>query len=239
MSHARPIILLTGFGPFPGVPVNATSVLVPLLTKAASWSFPGLAIVAEILPTEWISGLQQIEALYARHQPLLALHFGVSHKTTGFAVEARGRNRCAPSPDGAGALPIAECVSPGAPEFLPSNFPAALIVERLRRRGLPAQVSRDAGSYLCNALLYRTLELSRRNGWPARNGFVHLPARLVDPRRPEREPCSSVGLAWQQVIEGGLEIISTCLGRWPRTPRIGAVQGLRGISPSPSASAGG
>ncbi|HVY42459.1 MAG TPA: pyroglutamyl-peptidase I [Hyphomicrobiaceae bacterium] len=234
MSGSRPVILLTGFGPFPRVPVNATSILVPRIAEAARASFPGICAVAEILPTEWVAGLARLEQLYAQHRPHLALHFGVSHRATGFAVEARGRNRCAPSPDGAGALPASACISADAPEFLPANLPAALIVERLRRRGLPAQLSRDAGSYLCNALLYRAVELSRRGVSPVRNGFIHLPETLVDPRRPDRQPTFACPLSWQQVIDGSLDIIATCLGRWPATSRRSA----RGLSPSPSASAG-
>jgi pyroglutamyl-peptidase len=230
MSSSRPVILLTGFGPFPRVPVNATSVLVPKLAAAASRSFPDLVIVTEILPTEWTAGLHRIEQIYADRKPLLALHFGVSHKATGFAIETRARNRCALALDGAGALPANECISPNAPEYLPAKLPAALIVERLRRRGLPAQLSRDAGNYLCNALLFRTLECCRRDGLPQQVGFVHLPASLVDPRRPERPPRFG-WLSWDGVIDGGLEIISTCLGRTPRRNTLSPAR----LSPFPSA----
>ena len=213
MSRSQPTILLTGFGPFPRVPVNATSILVPRIAAAAAKAFPDARVVADVLPTEWTAGPARAAELYAAHRPLLAIHFGVSHRATGFAIEARGRNHCAATPDASGALPASTCISAEGPEYLPTGLPAALIVDRLRRRGIAAQLSRDAGSYLCNTLMYRTLELARHNEYPARNGFVHLPETLADPRHPRRGPLASSPLSWTDVIEGGLEIIAASLGR--------------------------
>jgi pyroglutamyl-peptidase len=227
MTTSGPVLVLTGFGPFPRVPVNATSLLVPRIAEAASKAFAGVSVVCEIIPTEWDVGLARVEALYAEYRPLIAIHFGVAGRATGFAVETRARNRCAATPDAADCLPAGSLVAPGAPEFLPSTLPVTLIVERLRRRGIPAQLSRDAGNYLCNALMYRTLDLARAKEWPVRNGFVHLPASLVDPRHPARGPLRSSPLSWRQVIDGGLEIIAASLGR--QRPQL---------NPSPFASAG-
>jgi pyroglutamyl-peptidase len=229
MPSSRPVLLLTGFGPFPRVPANATSLLVPKIAEAAGNTFAGLSTVCEIIPTEWRAGLERVEELYRTHRPAVAIHFGVSGRATGFAVEARARNCCAPSPDATNCLPNGDCLAPGAPEFLPSALPVTLIVERLRRRGIPAQLSRDAGNYLCNALMYRTLDLARGKEWPVRNGFVHLPTSLVDSRHPERGPLASSPLSWRQVIDGGLEIIAASLGRQLSRPHV---------SPSPFASVG-
>lgn len=221
MLRTRPAILLTGFGPFPRVPVNATTLLVPRIAERAARAFPGVHIVAEILPTEWAAGPERAMQLYEAHRPQLAIHFGVSHRAHGFAIEARGRNRCSVMPDAAGVLPAAPCLTAEGPEYLPTGLPATLIVERLRRRGIPAQLSRDAGAYLCNALMYRALQLSRSRSCPQRCGFVHLPASLVDPRCPTRGPLASSPLTWEQAIDGGLEIIATSLRRHrPALPQL-------------------
>jgi pyroglutamyl-peptidase len=110
-------------------------------------------------------------------------------------------------------MPAAEHVSAHGPEFLPATLPAAHIVTRLRRRGLPARISRDAGGYLCNALLYRSLEIAQVHGAPGRSGFVHLPANLVNERRPAYEPRTGTRLSWDDVIDGSLEILAAALGR--------------------------
>lgn len=218
MPADRPVILLTGFGPFPGIVANATSLLVPQIASAARRAFPGATIVSHILPTEWAAGLHAVNELYANLHPEIALHFGVSGRAAGFEIEARGRNHCNASQDAAGLLPPLAFLNPMGPDFLPSLLPAAHIVVRLRRRGIPAKISRDAGGYLCNALLYRTLELARRSDQPPRVGFIHLPSSLVNVRNPGRGPLAGCRLGWDDVISGGVEAIAACLGQ--PTPQI-------------------
>lgn len=211
----RPIVLITGFGPFPTVSANATSILVPQIAESARRAIPGVAIAAHILPTEWDASLAMLGALTRRLKPTVALHFGVSGRATGFEIETRGRNRCSLSADAAGRLPNDVRLSADGPEFLPATLPAAHIVSRLRRRGLPAQISRDAGGYLCNALLYRSLEIARSADPSTRTGFIHLPTSLVNERRPSLEPRTPVRMTWDDVVEGSLEILFSALGRPP------------------------
>jgi pyroglutamyl-peptidase len=209
----RPIVLLTGFGPFPTVPANATSILMPQIADATQRAVPGISVAAYILPTEWDASLGLLDELTGRLRPTLALHFGVSGRASGFEIETRARNLCSPSLDAAGRLPADRCLSPKGPEFLASTLPTAFIVERLRRKGLPAQLSRDAGGYLCNALMYRSLENARAYGIPVKSGFVHLPASLVNERRPRVEPHLGRRLGWADVIAGSVEIVCAALGR--------------------------
>ncbi len=217
----RPTILITGFGPFPTVGANATSILVPRIADAARRGVPGVTVSAHVLPTEWEMSLVLLEELTRALRPTLALHFGVSGRATGFEIETRGRNRCSLSEDAAGRLPLCERVSPKGPEFLTATLPAAHIVSRLRRRGLPARISRDAGGYLCNALLYRSLEIAQAYGTPGRSGFVHLPANLVNERRPMLEPRTGTRLSWDDVIDGSIEIMAAALGRPARVNAAG------------------
>jgi pyroglutamyl-peptidase len=209
----RPVILVTGFGPFPTVPANASSILVPRIAEMARRALPGVTIATCILPTEWDASLVQLLALVERLKPTVTVHFGVSGRAAGFEIETRGRNRCSLSEDAAGKLPSDIRLSVDGPEYLQATLPAAHIVTRLRRRGLPAQVSRDAGGYLCNALLYRSLEIARRSSMPSRTGFIHLPASLVGERRPSLEPRINGRLTWNDVVDGSLEILSATLGR--------------------------
>ena len=213
----RSSILLTGFGPFPNVATNATSLLVPRLAEAARRSFVGMRTEFYILPTEWSAALHLADELYRHLRPSVALHFGVSRRATGFEIETRARNVCIPSLDAAGLMPPGDQISPGGPEYLTSTLPASHIIERLRRRGIPAMLSRDAGGYLCNAVLYRTQEIAREADKPLRSGFIHLPATLVSERMASRGPSGACRLAWREVVEGGIEIIAACLGQ--PTPR--------------------
>lgn len=212
MHSARPTILLTGFGPFPGIPANATSFLVPLLADKARQAFPGFRVVGEVLPTEWVGAPERLARLLETLEPDLALHFGVARGARGLEIEARAHNICRLSQDAVGALPDGAAVLAEGPERLPSRLPAAHIVRRLRARGIPAFISRDAGSYLCNALLYHSLVAASRHGNGRRVGFVHVPANLVGPPHQPMRPEPGCPLRWPDVLDGGVELIAAALG---------------------------
>jgi pyroglutamyl-peptidase len=205
-------VLLTGFAPFPGVPVNATMALVAELAAEAGRRFYGMTVSAGLLPTEWQAAPRQLEDLLADARPDLILHFGVSARARGFEIERRGQNRCLPQPDAVGALPAAVAVRAGGPDTLPVSLPVSYIVARLRSRRIPAFASRDAGGYLCNATLYNSLAVARAH--PNRRvGFIHIPASLAHAGRSREGRYGSCPLSWAQALDGGLEIMAACLNR--------------------------
>lgn len=208
---ARPTILLTGFGPFPGIPKNATQTLVPRLVKAARPLFPTHDIVGEILPTEWAAAPERLGRLLERVEAVLVLHFGVSQDVQGFQLELISRNLRTALQDGAGELPASERVIETGPELLAATLPAERIAARLLGLGYPCSTSDNAGSYLCNALLYHSLAAARGRPVPHLAGFVHVPASLIGFGGDGQEPHSECPLDWKSALAGGLEIIAACL----------------------------
>lgn len=212
-GRGRVHVLLTGFGPFPGIPVNATMRLVPMLMEAAPRSFPGVAFSSLLLATEWDTAPGRVGAVLQEIEPDLVLHFGVSNRARGFEIETRARNACQRSPDAAGQFPGADQLDPLAADAMPSLLPVRTIVSRLRAQRIPAFASRDAGAYLCNAVLWRSLELARTAPAPRRVGFVHIPASLERPGAPLNGRTGARRLTWAQAERGGLEIIAAGLGQ--------------------------
>ena len=212
MTSPRPTILLTGFGPFASAPDNASARLVPLLAGAAAGRFRRHRIVAEVLPVDWRQVPVRIAALLAEARPVVSLHFGVSERATGYVVEARSQNSCGATEDAGGALPISSCISLGGPDYRHSTFPARRIVARLTRLGLPAAPSDDAGSYLCNALLYHALAHLEAQPGRSRAGFIHIPTRLAEASKAGESAQRGAALDLDDAVRGGMEIIRTCLG---------------------------
>jgi pyroglutamyl-peptidase len=206
-------VLLTAFGPFPGVPVNATMRLVPELAERAALAFPDARFVTEMLATEWVGAPRHLAAVIADVQPDLILHFGVSSRARGFEIEQRAHNACRPMPDAAGLMPRSSVVRNGGADVLRTTLPVPHLVLALKRRGIPGYASRDAGAYLCNAVLYHSLQIIADAGRDCRVGFVHVPASLARPGGPNRGRSGACPLTWPQAVEGGLEIIAGCLGR--------------------------
>jgi pyroglutamyl-peptidase len=215
MPSRRPIVLLTGFGPFPGVPVNASADLAAELASRGARAFPGYRIVAAELPTEWERAPATAALLYEGLRPAVALHFGVSRRARGFEIETRGRNVTCQSADATGILPSAARLAPEGPEVVASAIPVARIMVRLRRLGLPVSISRDAGRYLCNAVLFHGLVHRSATGEAPITGFIHIPEGLAGMRPGRPRPARGTRMAWPDAVTGGLEILGTCLGRPP------------------------
>jgi pyroglutamyl-peptidase len=220
-------VLITAFGPFPGVPVNATMRLVPELAESATLAFPDVRFVIETLATEWQAAPRRLAAVIAEVKPDLILHFGVSSRARGFEIEQRAHNACRSMPDAAGVLPRAATLRDGGADVLRTSLPVPHLVLALKRRGIPAYASRDAGAYLCNAVLYHSLQMAADRLRDCRVGFVHVPASLARPGGPNRGRVGACPLTWPQAVEGGLEIIAGCLGRPLPKARAHAVAGAR------------
>jgi pyroglutamyl-peptidase len=204
-------VLLTGFGPFPGVPLNASGRLARDLARAARTRFASIDVTSLQVPTQWLRGPRMVAAALTRLRPGLVLHFGVSSKADGFVIERRGANVCRPDADGAGQLPPFARLEPGGPTSRRASVPVAAILARLNAQGYPAAPSNDAGGYLCNAVLFQSLRLEHARDDSARVGFIHIPSSLVGGGADGRHPQPGCALTWDTAIAGGLEIIAVCL----------------------------
>jgi pyroglutamyl-peptidase len=166
-------VLLTGFGPFPGVPHNPSAWLAQALGVRAA---PALAdeLHVRIFATEWRAATLAPD-LYAALQPHVMIQFGVSQRAEAFRLERSAFNRAASRIDAAGALPVHPQICSAGPHRLDTTLPVAPLAAHLRGRGLPAIASRSAGSYLCNFLYYQALAWARAQAHTPMLLFVHIP----------------------------------------------------------------
>lgn len=215
----RDTILLTGFGPFPGVSENASQRFVPKLGHLAARRFSAHRVVARILPTEWERAPTRLKDLYEREQPKLVLHFGVSLQAATYVIETEAHNTRKAAADATGALPGDSNVVRGGPDMLAARLPAEDIKARLHALRVPAITSKDAGSYLCNALLYRSLIYAEQIAEPEAVGFFHIPQIIPPAILKSRADPRQMRFDWGTALIGGLEIIRTCLGRPPPSLR--------------------
>ncbi len=126
-----------------------------------------------MLRTEYRWSWEELERLAADFAPDVVVHFGLSERIEAIHLECVGRNVVDPTkPDACGHAPAAPLLAEGGPETLRATFPADTILAALRDEGFAAALSDDAGAYVCNATLYRSL----RAAPPTRRvGFVHVP----------------------------------------------------------------
>jgi pyroglutamyl-peptidase len=161
---------------------------------------PEYRFVSAILPTQWARIPALIVSLHARHVPALVLHFGVAADVSSIRIETAARNICGASPDAAGRLPDFPNIEDGGPEIREVTLPARTIAAALENEGHPVSLSDDAGSYLCNAALYRSLAVAEQISGACRTGFVHIPADLSIPP-----------MMFSAALHGALKIIGLAL----------------------------
>jgi len=198
-------VLVTGFEPFPGAPVNPTEKLVAAL-RANPPAFDGMAAFrAEILPVDYDTVGPRLSAIGRDFSPDIAIHFGLATECAGFRLERLARNRFeADRPDNAGILREAGAVCEG-PETLPSGLPLEAIHARLAGLGLPVEWSDDAGGYLCNTVFMLSRAHACEGFAPQMSGFVHVPLT----GEGSAFPMSDAGLS-----AGALAVVGECVGAW-------------------------
>ena len=173
MSRTR--ILLTGFGPFPGVTDNPSARLVESVANAKSFAPHDCELTMEVLPTEWNAVGTLVPRLLKSLQPHVTIHFGVSRQARSLRIERSAHNRILPRSDAAGVLPSRRTIHDGGPARLDSNVAVPRLAAKLRESGVPAISSAHAGSYLCNFLYYHSLSWAMWQAPAPHVLFVHIP----------------------------------------------------------------
>lgn len=168
---ARPRVLLTGFGPFPGVAVNPSGWLAETVASGAQPD--ACTLYRAVLPTEWEAVASRAAYFHRAIRPRLMIHFGVQPSANEILLECRAHNEIEPRADARGAHPEHSAVLPDCGESLETCLPVDAFAARLQEERIPASVSHSCGRYLCNNLYFRSLFWAEQNGADAL--FVHVP----------------------------------------------------------------
>lgn len=176
MAHGKSVkVLITGFGPFPGVRSNPSGQLIKWIESGRYPVPAGVNISTAIIPTSWEAVREFADTRMVSGEHDIVLHFGVSARASGFQIETIARNTVTTAPDCDGLRCHSTCIEPHAPARLPVQFPAEPLACKLRQHSHPACVSHDAGRYLCNMLLYLSLKSANHRQAPTLQSFIHIP----------------------------------------------------------------
>ncbi|HEX7112229.1 MAG TPA: pyroglutamyl-peptidase I [Mizugakiibacter sp.] len=172
MTKTLPSVLLTGFDPFDGEPVNPSWEAVHALHGAR---IAGHRIATAQLPTAFGLSLTALGRAIAAHRPALVLAVGQAGGRSRISLERVAINvDDARIPDNAGRQPVDQPIVEGGPAAYFSTLPIKAMLAALRREGIPAEISQTAGTYVCNHVFYGLMHATaRRRG--VRAGFVHIP----------------------------------------------------------------
>lgn len=164
-------ILVSGFLPFGKDARNPSG---EIARRLDGESIRDVRIESIVLPVERRRAFPETLAALERLRPEAVIGLGLASSSAVIRVERLARNvDDYPEPDMAGEQPRDEPIVPGGATTLSTNVATDALANAIRASGVPAAVSEDAGSYLCNHLFYRLL---RHAGGVTQIGFLHVPS---------------------------------------------------------------
>lgn len=149
-------LLVTGFGPFPGMPRNPSETLARQVGRLGRHGIAGFPVRTLILRTAYAAIPEMLEPALAE-RPAAVLMIGVAGRAKRVRVEARALNRASRLfPDASGRMPATLRLDRDGPPLRRAPIADRALVA-LRHHGIAAIPSVNAGRYLCNASYFRAL----------------------------------------------------------------------------------
>jgi len=167
------IVLVTGFGPYGKERTNPTWEVAKLLNGRL---ISGCRIKGVRLKVSTREVSRDIPRLIDSLRPKLVLNLGLAPGRMDLSVERVAVNVADFSiPDASRSKPVDAPIDPNGPTAYLASIPIKKIVAALLSNGIPASVSNTAGMYLCNFIMYTSLNHIAKNRFHAKAGFIHVP----------------------------------------------------------------
>ncbi len=161
-------ILVTGFGPFPGVERNTSGDAARAIDGEQAH---GATFVGRVVDVSWHDAWPTIAQHVRDVNPAALVMLGVDVNSDVVRLERVAHNGTSARLDQLGSGPPGPMLVDGAATSLPTALPwETLCVEAV-------QPSDDAGRYLCNAVFFQGVHAL---GDTLPVGFVHVPPEPVD-----------------------------------------------------------
>lgn len=168
--------LVTGFEPFLDVISNPTESLVKSLKAHDSYQYD---LILKVLPVEYDKSWIELQKVIETVKPDLILSFGVARSRFKIEFERIGINfRSRNVKDNSGDLIGSSTLIESGPDGIFTNLNLDEVIENLKTKGIEVGVSNSAGTYVCNSLFYKTLNMCKSENCLI--GFVHVPLEYSD-----------------------------------------------------------
>ncbi|MCF4151093.1 pyroglutamyl-peptidase I [Dethiosulfovibrio sp. F2B] len=189
-------ILLTGFEPFGGEPVNPA---LEAVKKLNGKTVAGASVSFCELPTVRWKSLEKLEKAIAEVDPDVVVSVGQAGGRTDVTPERIAINvddyRIK---DNDGNQPVDDLIAPEGPAAYRSTLPIKAMVSAMKEKGVPASVSNTAGTFVCNHVFYGLMHILAKEGNRRKGGFVHIPYLPEQAARLGGQPSMSLDC----IVEG-------------------------------------
>ncbi len=189
----RPLVLVTGFGPFENRRFNPSRVVAAALEREPP---RGVRVVSCELPVSFLGAPREVARFVARHarrRPALILGLGVQ-RAPYFRFEKRARGRYTTprvDNDGVAGAEVGARIGP----TLRTAVDVRRLARLLREAGASdVRLSNDAGGYVCERTFHALLSVGAEHGIPAL--FLHVPPAADVPSRVQARLVRAMLRAW-------------------------------------------
>ncbi|MFH0888033.1 MAG: pyroglutamyl-peptidase I [Planctomycetota bacterium] len=197
-------ILLTGFAPFNKDTINPSWEVVK---KLQGKKINGKMIIGMRLPVVFGKAGRLVINAIKKYQPELVISLGQYTGASLILLERVGLNIHL-GRDENKIKPENEFISPGGTTAYFVRLPFKTIISKLKKKGIPVNISFNAGTHLCNEVLYTTLDYVATHKLPTKVGFIHIPMLPEQVARRDK-PYPSMSL--ETMVKGVKAIIESCL----------------------------
>ncbi|MFD1414862.1 pyroglutamyl-peptidase I [Oceanobacillus jeddahense] len=166
-------LLLTGFEPFLDFTINPTMKIAEELDGTTIGDY---TVYSHILSVDFHKAGKQLLQLIDDTKPDAVISLGLAGGRFKINPERIAINVNDGPKDNQGHKPENEVIWEDGADGLFSTLPISKMVKQLKARGLPAEISNTAGTYLCNHVMYQALHYTKKNNKPFPAGFIHIPA---------------------------------------------------------------
>lgn len=189
-------VLITGFDPFGQDTVNPSYEAVKLLPDEIG----GAQIIKLDVPTVFHQSIQLVQKMIDTHHPDIIIHVGQAGGRFGITPERVAINLDdARIKDNAGNQPIDSPIVENGQTAYFTTLPVKAMVKKMQMNHIPAALSTTAGTFVCNHLMYGTLQyLDSIQKTDVKAGFIHVPYMSEQVAAIPNQP----SLSLEQIVTG-------------------------------------
>ncbi len=195
-------VVISGFDHYDGIEVNPSYEVPRLLAQRGVGELDGveLAISTVSLPVSFSKAWPLLDQAIETAKPDIVIATGLKRAARGILLE-----RCATNimdsnkPDIDNTTPRRAPIDPNGPAAYWTRLPLRAILGDFTHDSIPATLSSDAGTFVCNSLFYNLLNWASSQE-KVLAGFVSLPMVNEEPH-PQR------GLPLEQLVQACADVV--------------------------------
>lgn len=167
------VLLLTGFEPFLQFRENPTAAAVKMFDGEVIGDY---RVTGRVYPVAFDQINELITSDIDALKPDVVVNLGLAGGRHTIDIERIAINCIDGRTDNEGFTPDGEKIDASGLDGLFSTLPIKRLEKALKANHVPARISNSAGTYLCNNLMYTSLNHIRQSGKSTPAGFIHVPA---------------------------------------------------------------